>query len=389
MNNEIDTFVKKLKTSINILKTIDPDDQRTMTYNLFNSLTKEQKEALADTSSENWSDFKSKFREYQLSLGFQWTPYQAFAGPLSLDKVFVPDTVLVNLANKYLSSKLKEGTLDSIINENFSEYFSFGISPDLASARRIFSDVDDGTQKFTFITNSNNFKLVTKSYEFPGLSKKSKNKSQENDFCTLIEPILKSRFMNANLRYTQNERQQDKYQNIDFAGYIINDKITNTSIEVIAIEAKPSNSFEKVSEAIRQSINYKQIANIVYILLPMFDSQSFHDLERFEDYRAQCQSHGIGIISVDMDPKDHKPKNVQIVLEPNSFEINKMTLLRNLLDEDLKSLCPLCRKIVGLNNSNCGWQISGPDNEAENILLCMRERLEYSAILEYKQSKLK
>lgn len=389
MSNETDNFIKRLKNSINVLKDIVPEDQRTMTYNLFKSLTKDQKEALANSSSDDWSEFKIKFRENQLNLGFQWTPYQAFAGPLSLDKVFVPDSVLSNLANKYLSMKLREGTLDSIINDSLSDYLSFGVSPDLTSARRIFSEVDDGTQKFTFITNSNNFKLVTKSYEYPGQNKKVKNKSQENDFCMLIEPMLKSRFMNANLRYTQNERQQEKYQNIDFAGYIINDKITNTTIDVIAIEAKPSNSFEKVSEAIRQSINYKQIANIVYILLPMFDSQSFHDLERFEEYRMQCQSHGIGIISVDMDPKEHKPKNVQIVLEPKSFEISKMTLLRNLLDEDSKSLCPLCRKIVGLNNSNCGWQIPKPEDDPENKPLCMRERLEYSAILEYKQSKLK
>lgn len=66
-------------------------------------------------------------------------------------------------------------------------------------------------------------------------------------------------------------------------------------------ELKAVNDIASISQAIAQAINYRSRSNYTYIIIPMLDSQQFHDEARLGDLLMMCRDNGIGALSVSID----------------------------------------------------------------------------------------
>jgi hypothetical protein len=339
---------------------------------------KSEKELLHSLSgvekSMTWEDFKISFRNYQSSeFNFDWNKGKGHSGTLILDKVTLPMQIGEEIAKKLMQENRQDGYLNEVIEEFLPKLYDYfdkckfdKKNIDLTLVKEALTSTSNNkNERYKFITRSNKFQLGVAQYSF-----RTGNDKAEFELGKIIEDSLKRILQLENIYHKQEERKHRKYQNVDFEGYRVIKKLSGDEIEVVNIELKPSNKIESVSDAISQSINYKEKAQKTYIAIPLFDPRNFYDTSRFYNFVKLCEENEVGIISINMEPESHKFNGLDIVIEAPKREIQNYEVVKELLQIDKREYCILCRKIVKADDErlkDCGWSFN--DNEQS---ICMK-----------------
>lgn len=338
-----------------------------------------------------WEDFKNKFQAIQKEFGFTWTRTQGQFGTLSLVRVDLISTVGEELAKNLFHKRVKEGNINNKIREflpNFFEYLeTHGFDKNnlnLSEVKKGFKDFSYDNQKYKFITNSQDFKLSIENYSYKS-TRTNDNLKAELELGEKIEPKLKSRLKLDKIYHQQERREYGKFQNVDFEGYRIISQLKGDEIEVVNIELKPTNKIEDISKAISQAVNYKESANRTYIAIPLFDSKSFYEPERYITFLKLCEENQIGIISINIDTNTHEVQDLDIVLEAPARQLLQPERAFKLLNDksDKKEFCYMCNRIVSSKAedriNNCQWTIQSKEGQDQKIS-CMKLLLEKSML---------
>lgn len=232
----------------------------------------------------------------------------------------------------------------------------------------------------SFIKSSYSFNIQRAEYKF--------NRGNEDTLGNDITEMLESILGLEKIKYAQSSRSKQKYENVDFFGYSKKESFSDEEIFVYAFELKVSNSVQKVSEAIAQAINYKKFSNFSYIIIPNFNAHQFPDMSRYGDFVNQCNSAGVGVISINIVGEEDRVSNLEVVIEADLTDISDAKLIQEVKTNWSLELCPLCRRVVrktgqsGENEviENCGWTTDVYDETGELIeRICMRRYMEAQA----------
>jgi RNA binding exosome subunit len=379
-------FITKLQELAEALIKIDnsgPDCKITITE--FEKI-KEDKELLRSLTGTDkiidWEEFKSIFRQYQSTeFNFEWSKGKGQSGTLILDKITLSSEIGEEIAKKLMAENRQEGYFNETIEEFLNTLYAYlekckfdKKNIELGLVKESLTTTNNNkNERYKFSTRSNKFQIGVAQYSFRSGSDKS-----EFELGKTIEDSLRKILQLENIYHKQEERKHRKYQNVDFEGYRIVRTLSGDEIEVINVELKPSNKIEAVSEAISQSINYKEKAQKTYIAIPLFDPRNFYDTGRFYNFVKLCEENEVGIISINIDPESHKFIGLDIVLEAPKREIQNYDVATELLQIDKREYCVLCRKIVKTDDrlKNCGWSIINENDQST----CMKNSFEKIAI---------
>lgn len=317
---------------------------------------------------QDWDKFKEKFIIYQRQNGFEWVKSKGQFGALSLMGVNLDKTVGQEIAELLMSENHKEGELTVSLKSkliNLYDYLRGNNPPEINydEAKNGFRSFSLNNKKYRFRTKANKYIIGSESFVYDG---------SEKELGDVIFLSLKTRLGLDYLTHSQTKRSEKKFLNCDFEGYKIKKLFQRDEIEFYNFELKPSNKIESVSDAINQALNYKDKSNYTFIIIP-----NFSDIEddRSDDFRRRCVELSMGIISIDF-VKDNKKEieDISIVLDAPWRKFEDTNTIQQYLNSDIenpRTFCPLCQKIVEVNDreKNCGWKHSVNSR-------CMKEFLE-------------
>jgi len=371
------TKIEKLAEALIKVDNSGPDCKITITE--FDKIKSDKELVFILTGSEKamyWDDFKAKLIDYQFShFNFKWYKGKGQSGTIILDTITLSSEIGEEIAKQIMSEGRKEGFLTEIVEEFLKGLYSYLNNCKFDKKNIDLSDVKDGftstinskNERYKFSTRSNKFQLGISQYSFH-----SGNDKDEYELGVIIEEDLRKILQLEKIWHKQEKRTLGKYQNVDFEGYRISRNLGGDEIEVINIELKPTNKIEAVSDAISQSINYKEKSQKTYIAIPLFDPRNFYDTIRFNNFVKLCVENQVGIITIYIDPETNTYSNLDIVLEAPRREIQNFKIINEILQSDKREYCILCRKIVKTNDriQDCGW----PAKE-----ICMKDSFEKMA----------
>ena len=372
--------ISKIENNSKNLIELDSDKfDLKITLNEFNQISEKSdvlKKVCGDPHAIEWAVFKEKFIEYQKEFGFEWVPVQGYGGPIGLKSVELFEEIGSELALKLLREKVKGGNFMDTLAHNLPFLFRY-ISDKLnilevTPAKEAFKYINLENEIFKFSVGRNSQKFIRATREYSFKSKESRQ--HEVAFGELIiEKIKKLLYLDV-LEHSQLDRDKGKYQNADFEGFKVYRGINSDDYHMYNFELKPSNNISSVSESISQAINYKEMANFTYIVIPNFDSNSFYNSDRYSDLFELCKSNQIGIISIEMDTNQHTVSDVSEVLPAQQTNLDENRSLKKMIEESEFDRCPLCHRIVtkGENKRNeCGWKLTINDE-----VKCMKDIME-------------
>ncbi|TGM58548.1 hypothetical protein [Leptospira adleri] len=379
----IDITFEKLDSVFKSLLALDSDKHDfSITIKEF-SAAKEKPEIMRNLVGgrkyDDWNIFKQSFLEYQSQFNIMWQTVQGKGGPINLSSIDLPANIGEQLAKSLIdSSGFRDNNSDQ--DANVFDYLKEWLP-------NLFKYLDDDTRYISLTNFKEGFKAVSKgSYAFkfkPGKSPiftkiineyvyLNKNESQDElELGNQIEERLKTLIGLDDLEHKQLERRGGKYQNYDFVGFKKKINPKEDDLEIYTFELKASNKISSISEAISQATSYKSTSNYTYIIIPMFDKKLFHDETRFESFVDLCRENGLGIITIEVDPKKHKVIDVYEVITPRKLEILDFALLDEIFISKNLEFCQLCRRIAstGSDRNGCGWMINlESDSQCMKIL---------------------
>ena len=330
-----------------------------------------------------WEDFRALSVEYQNDLGFNWIRTKGPFGPVELSSVDLPGIVGEELAEKFHSEGRKEGSFVKAIEDelpNLTEYLkNYSGSYSYTQAKHSFSSKTINNLRFKFSGRSYHFTVGIEKYTYQAEDSRKTEQILGDKALEEVKRALKLNF----LYHAQEDRDLGKYQNVDYEGLKIHASYAGDEVHLYNFELKPTNSIEYISDAISQAVNYKEFANFTYIVIPLFDTQNFYDPDRYTNFVKLATDNDLGILSIDMNPNTHEILGVSEIAIAPKTEIENPRRLAELLNRAKREYCPLCRKVVTMDQSRdpCGWRLSLPGNlESEDAETCMKTLMERSVL---------
>ncbi|TGN19166.1 hypothetical protein [Leptospira idonii] len=245
-----------------------------------------------------------------------------------------------------------------------------GVSPDFKEG---FKSISKGSYGFKFKQGrSSVFTKTINEYIYL-----NKNESQDElELGNQIQEKIKSLLTLDELDHIQSERKGGKYQNYDFIGYTKKKTPQGENLEIFTFELKATNKVSSISEAISQATSYKSTSNYTYIIIPMFDKKLFHDESRFDSFIDLCKENGLGILTIEVDPKKHQVLDVYEIIAPKKLEILDYSLYFGLLESKNLELCRMCKAIVSKepDRKGCEWMIN-LENDSQCMKLLFQEKM--------------
>ena len=375
--------IEKLETIAKYLSILDSDkNDRTVTKKEFESMLQSKdaekicKALTGKAKTGDWQAFKKDFLDYQKKNGLTWTPKTGQGGPISLDKVVIPEDVGTDLAKALRKKNVKEGRFDDELKNYLKELYAYlqndSTSVDSDEARRTFKEYEDQGQSYKFSPGRSSVAFTWSQKEYTYKAKRSSH--TEYEFGELILEKLKEGLKLDLLIHAQSERAAGKYRNIDFVGFKINRTLEKDEFQMFSFELKPKNSIESISQAVSQAVNYRYLSNFTYIVIPFFDTNNFYDSERFQGLIDMCKLSKLGAISVTLDHDTHELIETVEVLPAPRTEIEDYDKLSDLIKDSEWEMCPLCKKAVKEQRERCGWMVKTSDDNDDKS--CMKELME-------------
>ncbi|MDF3822620.1 hypothetical protein P3G55_22150 [Leptospira sp. 96542] len=332
----------------------------------------------------DWNTFKQSFIEFNTQYNITWQTVQGKGGPINLYNIEFPS---------YLGEQLAKTLLDSTEFKNASTGIEYNIFDFLKQKiPNLFSYLEDDTRYISLTYFKEGFKSVSKgSFGFkfkqgrsPLFSKTINeytylNKSESQDELELGNQIvekIQSLLTLDELDHIQSERKGGKYQNYDFVGFSKKKNPSGEILEIYTFELKASNKVASISEAISQATSYKSTSNYTYIIIPMFDKKLFHDEDRFDSFIDLCKENGLGIITVEVDPKKHTVLDVYEIIGPKKLEILDHSLYFSILENKNLEYCQLCNAIVSKESdrNGCNWMVN-LDTDSKCMKILFQEKM--------------
>lgn len=376
--------LERLRKICDILTDLDSNkSDRNITLKEYESLLQKNKDNIHylvnNKSFNDWNEFKKIFVEQQEELGFKWIPIRGQSGPISLIEIALTENIGKELAAFcMLDKKIEEGNFDEIIRSNISELYAFlrgeDSIVDYSAARDGFKSFSDKNHSYKFSVgrNSQKFKKAINEYSY-----RDKDIGiNENELGKQISDKIRKMFSLDIIDHSQLKRGAGKYQNVDIEGIRISRQIDHDRFLMYNFELKATNKISSISEAISQAINYKSYANFTYIIIPLFDQNTFFDTDRLEGLVELCEKNEIGIVSININTNNHEIIDLNEVLKAPYRDIESPDRIKEIIEDKKRvpqyEACPLCRKIVNKSErKNCGWLIvNGGDS------FCMKEQME-------------
>lgn len=366
------SYISRIEENAELLLQLDNHKHdRTITITEYNNNRDVIKREMKQENVE-WSDFKKYFIDQQEELGFYWDSSQGYAGPVKLSAIKLKSDVGAEMASILHKQGVEKGKFETVLQEKMTKLYSYlGDDKkllDIREAREEFK-VPDSSTGYGFKFKQNSLTFERKMLEYKYISDKNPSRSETALGNLLLIP-LKEELELAFVYHTQEEREGQKYKNIDIEGVQIVHTESEDFYQLYAFELKATNSIPAISEAISQAINYKSCSNYTYVIIPNFDFEHFYDEIRLREYLDMCRRNRIGVISVVMNEK--KINELNILVEAQKTELTDYSRIMSLSKKEKFTYekCHLCGKIVQKDSKdNCGWQVSVPGEERSH---CMR-----------------
>ena len=348
---------------------------RRITITEFNMAKEKKINKIDGKQIDDWKEYKLLFKDYQETIGFEWRESQGHSGPIKLETIRLNAELGTELASKYHKEEIKSGNFYEILKTNLPTLFEY-LKNDIdllkfKDAKEEFK-VPDGISGFGFKFKPNSHKFERKLLEYKF---QSENKGRhETELGNILIPSLKEELELDFIYHTQEEREGQKFKNIDIEGIKIVKTESEDHFNIYAFELKASNSIPSVSEAISQAINYKACSNYAYIIVPNFDFENFYDEIRLREYIEMCRQNELGIISVVM--KGNTLSELNIILEAPKTELSDFSRIISLSQkkEFNYEKCHLCGKIVDKDyRKECGWQVSLEDEDGSHCMKLIQQ----------------
>lgn len=376
-----DSIIDRLDSVAKILLGQQWGFRKTISKSALEHLTDEDFKTLMDYAGAHaaeWADFKARFIPNQKDLGLEWQVSPGAFGPITLVEIKLSAAVGKELAEQELKRGKIEGNLDEVVAEYLPHLKQFLDGEqevmDVTDLREGFRQATQLNRSFRFVQgrSSRSFRQAIKEYKYGG---GGSNRKREDQLGEIIKDHVKSYFGMEYIEHIQHQRRGRKYENADIVGFSIRRQFGADQFVMYSFEVKAVNDIPAVSQAISQAVNYRNRANLTYIVIPLFDANTFHDEARLEDLKKICRANGIGALSVVVDPKTHEFQDLIEVQSAEDEGLQDSEWLRDLVEQSPYELCPLCRAIVNRDIRNfCGWKLA-TDEDGESFL-CMKRQLE-------------
>ncbi|HOB52799.1 MAG TPA: hypothetical protein PK176_11240 [Acidobacteriota bacterium] len=351
----------------------------------FRELSAQSRRNLSGRATNDWQQFKDTFINYQRQCGLTWNQGRERGERIGfqLESIVLPEELGQELA-ELLHDEVESGDLrEQLVNQiNYYQEFNNYIRIDISKVREGFKNWPPhrAENEYVFYPNSNRFRKRQNPF-IVGI--------REREFSQKLEAPLKRKFNISYLKNVGDNHRESTFNNVDFAGFNIIDRLKEQDIQTFAFELKRGNDIPSIATAISQATNYRSFSNYSYIVIPNFERGDFYDPEVWEDYYQMCQNNSVGIVSVKCPEIVNaqtifEEQNLSMVLRANFVECSDSDFLRDLFSLSNYEFCPLCSSFIKINEGirdGCKWKSMGGD--------CMKENLEevLDFIIKEKQNK--
>ncbi len=354
-----------IKEISKIFKTLHDNAERfnntyKITLSQFNQLSPKLKKILSGGIEEDWQNFKDEFINYQQTFGLTWNTgrQRGESIGIKLESIVFSENLGLKLAQLLHGQRIESGDLrEQLVNqiENYKEINDY-IKIDITKVREGFKNwpPENPNKEYVFYPNSLRFRKRQNPFRAGITEREFSNK--------LIEP-LKIKFDISYLTNVGDNHRESTFNNVDFAGFNIIDRLKEQDVQTFAFELKRGNDIPSIATAISQATNYRSFANYSYIVIPKFEKGDFYDPEVWEDYYQMCQNNSVGIVSVRCPEEVNaqtvfEEKNISIVLPANFVECSNSDYFRDLFTSANYEFCPLCSSFIKINEGlrkGCKW----------------------------------
>lgn len=328
----------------------------------------------------DWKAFKNELVNNGRQFGFSWSRVVARSGPLQMAGFRFPIEIGEELAQALFIHNRQRVDLRRICREEFRRLFSIadnaGFRVDVNPLREPIksSALGNGTQSWVFnVGNSYTFELRIRDFDYPG---------SEIDLGELISRDLHAILSLSEIEHCQTTRRYGRFSNFDFQGFSVDRRFDYDAFSFHAIEMKANNRIAEISSAISQAANYRARAHVVWIAIPAFREDLFHDKERFNQMIEMCRSSGIGVISINF--MGERYEGLSIVSQPVISEPADFSDLTDMVQRSGWERCPLCSRAVRVSSERleCGWKVASGESQS-----CMKALMEEAYLNKSEQSE--
>jgi len=383
-------FLEEISRIFQLLHTLELFSEETYRITLKRSkkFSADERLALSKRDETAWPKFRESFISYQADHGLIWNkgnPDTGISNHLQLAEVRLPEEVGKELARLIFTQK-QDGDIREELSNRINNYTEINknIKIDIRQVKNGFKNwkpQGHHNPAFVFHRNSNRFKTRLNAF---------RTQINEREFAKKVGIFLPQIIDFSFFKDVGDDHREPLYNNVDFAGFKIVDKLTGQEIHTYSFELKHKNDVPSVATAISQATNYRSFSNYSYIVLPNFERGDYYDPELREEYYQTCQNNSIGIVSVKCPvitnaETEFQESDLSIVLPAKFVECDNSEYAREMFAIGKYEFCPVCSSFIRIKEGvreGCNWKTKSGYcmkeyfEEAAEIMFAARDRQE-------------